>query len=348
MKKLLLLIVILFGITANAQTLITEDFNSLTTGNVSTSFTGATVGQGGWFLYSTNGAAPTTTTSANVNNAQIVSSSLQLSGPNGDKGGSFVYKGGLPALWSARTVGNNIIEVEVDVTRGANSTSINVFGVYIYDSTGSKVLSGFTINASTGEINLVLYTTPSGYPVNNYTYSLAAVPGIIFPANTTGRMGIAFNKTTGQVRIKGPGISAAGLTITGSAAGIDPDEIDFIAFSGTTLNTTNTSSSTMIFDNFMSRASATDTLLGINNSEAISNKFSVFPNPTTGIINVSNADGINVSEITVTDLNGRVVKTNKFDSVSNIQINISDLSKGMYMMNIKSDQGTAIKKVFKD
>jgi Secretion system C-terminal sorting domain/Cleaved Adhesin Domain/Fibronectin type III domain len=80
----------------------------------------------------------------------------------------------------------------------------------------------------------------------------------------------------------------------------------------------------------------------------ISSKFSVFPNPTTGIINVSNADGINVSEITVTDLNGRVVKTNKYDSVSNVQINISDLSKGMYMMNIKSDQGTAIKKVFKD
>ena len=57
--------------------------------------------------------------------------------------------------------------------------------------------------------------------------------------------------------------------------------------------------------------------------------------------------GINVNEITVTDLNGRVVKTSKFDNVTNIEMNISDLSSGMYMMSIKSDAGTATKKIVK-
>jgi len=80
----------------------------------------------------------------------------------------------------------------------------------------------------------------------------------------------------------------------------------------------------------------------------VNNKFSVSPNPTTGLINVTNNEGINVNEITVTDLNGRVIKTSKFNNVSNISINISDLSAGIYMMNIKSEAGTATKKVVKE
>ncbi len=96
----------------------------------------------------------------------------------------------------------------------------------------------------------------------------------------------------------------------------------------------------VFIDNFsVTEVLATDSFL--------SNKFSVSPNPTTGLINVTNNEGINVNEITVTDLNGRVVKTSKFDNVTNIEMNISDLSSGMYMMSIKSDAGTATKKIVK-
>ena len=349
MKKLLLLLMSILGVVASAQSLSTESFNGLTAGNISTNITGASAGQGGWYLFSTNGTAPTTSTNASVTSAQIVSSALQLTGPNGDKGATYVWKADLPAAWTARTSGNNIIEVEVDVTRGANAAvSQNRFGVYIYNSDGLKTLAGFTVNASTGEINLIAYSTPPGYSIGNYSYPLAAAPGLIFPANTTARMGISFNKTTGQVIIKGPGIAAAGLVLVGSATGTDPVEVDFLCFAGGTTTAPNTASATMIFDNLTVKASATDTLLGLADNNVATTKFSVSPNPTTGLINVTNNEGINVNEITVTDLNGRVVKTTKFDNVSNIEMNISDLSSGMYMMSIKSDAGTATKKIVKN
>ena len=87
-------------------------------------------------------------------------------------------------------------------------------------------------------------------------------------------------------------------------------------------------------------------ILSVN--EVLSNKFVVYPNPTTGLINVSNSDNIRLNKITVTDLNGRVVKSNNYDNLSDTQLNVSDLSAGMYLLTISSDQGTAVKKIVKN
>jgi hypothetical protein len=97
----------------------------------------------------------------------------------------------------------------------------------------------------------------------------------------------------------------------------------------------------LLVDNFtVSQVLATDSF--------ISNKFSIYPNPTSGLVSLSNSESINVKSVSITDLNGRIVKQNNFDSVSDIQMNISDLSSGVYMMNINSDKGTAVKKLIKE
>ncbi len=84
-------------------------------------------------------------------------------------------------------------------------------------------------------------------------------------------------------------------------------------------------------------------------NEAFSSKFSTYPNPATNVINLTNAESIRVNAVNITDLNGRIVKSVKFtDAPADIQINIADLSSGMYMMNISSDQGTAVKKIVKN
>lgn len=343
-----------FAITGamNSQALISENFNALNVGNVATVITGATAGQGGLFLYSTNGTT-TPSTNAGVSNAQIVSTGnaskgLQVTGPNGANGGRFLWKDGLTALWGSRTNGNNIVEVEVEINPGAGTTtSKNLFGVYIYNSDGSKVLSGFSVNAATRELRFVVYSTPSGQTVNNFSYGLGAstTAPLLLAANTFSKIGISFNKTTGEAIIKAPGITA-GAALPGSASGTDPAEFDFISFAGGTSTAPNAAEATMIFDNFVSRASATDTLLeNVNFASTVD--FTVYPNPSNDVVNISNSTNAIISTIEMTDLNGRVVKNVSLNATEG-QVNISDLSTGVYMMNVSSDQGSITKKIIKN
>lgn len=354
MKKLLLSLSLIGGLfTVNAQQLQAENFNALTAGDLATDITGATAGQGSHFLFVSNGAAPTTTTNSNATNAQIVaggnaSLGLQLTGPNGDKGSRYVWKDGLGAAWTSRTVGNNIIELEVDINPGAGtSTSRNTFGAYIFDASGAKVLAGFFVRASTRELFLVAYSTPTGSTVNNWSYPLAAAPGIQLPASAFSRIGVSYDKSTGDVIIKGPGIPAGGLGLTSSALATDePGEIDLVSFSGHATATPNTSSASMVFDNLVVRASATDTLLGLD--KLVSNDlFVVYPNPVNDIVNislVSNTLEIEINKVTISDVNGRIVK--EFNSSLN-QLNVSDLNSGVYFLNIETQNGKATKKIVK-
>lgn len=354
MKKLLLsLSFVALSFSLNAQVLQSENFNTLTIGNVATDITGTTAGQGSYYVFSGNGNAPTTTTNASANNAAIVNTggsnanTLSLIGPNGDKGSTVMWKDGLPAAWTARTSGNNIFEVEFDINPGGTSTSSNRFGVYIYNSDFTKILAGVIVRSSTKELSLVAYSTPTGQPTGNYTYSLAAAPGIQIPASQFSRVGVSYNKTTGQVTIKGPGIAAAGLSLQG-AIGEDPTEVDFLTFSGSTATVPNTSSATMNIDNFIARAAATDSLLGNEEFATISEEvISVYPNPSKDVINVNSSIN-SFNSISIVDLNGRVVKNVNFDAVTEAQINISDLASGVYVMNVTSEKEIFSKKIVKE
>ena len=184
--------------------------------------------------------------------------------------------------------------------------------------------------------------------MGNYNYSLAASPGIQLPANTFSRVGISYDKTTGDVTIKGPGIAATGLGVTSSALATDePGEIDLVSFSGHATATPNTSSASMVFDNLVVRASATDTLLGLDKLEATNDTFVVYPNPVNDIVNISlavNAVEVEINKVTISDVNGRIVK--EFNSNLN-QLNVSDLNSGVYFLNIETQNGKATKKIVK-
>ncbi len=353
MKKILLsaFVLSLTSVSINGQSLITQNFNSMPVGNISTVFDGSLAGANGLFLLSQNGAAPTTTNNASLSTGQILDQAgnkvLSIAGPNGDKGGTFIWENGLATAFTNRTSGNNIVEIEVDINPGTrNVTSSNRFGLILYNAGFTRQLVGFNVSRATGELFLVAYSTPSGSPVDNYNYSLAAAPGIQLPENTVSRVGVAYNFTTGQVRIKAPGIAPAGLTLAGSSAATAPAEVDFTATAGGTAALPNTASTSVTFDNLIIRASATDTLLGLSNN-VVSNKFSVSPNPTSDFVNISSSDNIGVNGVSVTDLNGRTVKELSYNNLSSIEVNLSDLSAGMYLMTIKSEQGIATKKIMK-
>ncbi|MGV3696919.1 T9SS type A sorting domain-containing protein [Flavobacterium sp.] len=355
MKKLLLALFISSTSFVGAQVLQSENFETMTVGNVGTDLTGVTPGQNGWYTGNATGG-----TNGNNSNYQVVAvggtqgNALQITGSNAATGTRFMWKDGMVDAWAGRTAGNDIIEVEFDFNPLAASTSLNGFRVYIYsDETTAKVLAGMGVatNATVSAVSyanvvqgFAYWTSTPG--TGTYSFGLgpnATTPAVLMPSEWV-RLGFSFNNATGEVKWKGPDIDAA---FTGTTpfpvvtVGLNPGEVDFLGTTGTG----NTVADSSMFDNLVVRASATDTLLG---TETISraNAFSAYPNPTKDFVTVSSYD-YSVNTIQITDINGRTVKTMTNDS-NNAQVDLSGLSQGVYMMKISSNDGVSTtKKIIK-
>lgn len=78
------------------------------------------------------------------------------------------------------------------------------------------------------------------------------------------------------------------------------------------------------------------------------NNFSVYPNPANNVLNLSVKNGLSVNEISMVDINGRIVKTVNTGFNSEMEINVSDLMSGVYMLNVKTDEGVAVSKFMKN
>ncbi len=64
----------------------------------------------------------------------------------------------------------------------------------------------------------------------------------------------------------------------------------------------------------------------------------IYPNPSNGIINIGNK---NLNRIVVYDITGKKIKELKASS----QIDLSDVSKGIYLINLISDEGVTVNKI---
>lgn len=347
MKKTLLYLSLLTCSLGISQVLQSEDFNSLTLGNIGTDVTGATAGQGGWLT--ANGAN---------SDYQVVSrgtgdNALQITGSNTATGTRFMWKNGLDLAWASRTSGNNIIEVEFDFNPSVNTTSTNGFRVYLYSNEATpRVLAGIGIAKSATVGGLPFQNVVQGFAVwtstpgtGVYSFGLgpdANTPITLLP-NTWVRLGFSFNKTTGEVIWKGPGFNAA---FAGTATnpvitiGADAREVDFLVAAGTA----NTLASVGLYDNLIVRASNADTLLSIEETTIADNSFAIYPNPTSNVLNISNTNNYEIKNISVVDINGRVVKN---ESGAMTQINVSDLNAGVYFVTIEAAEGKTTKKFIK-
>ena len=72
----------------------------------------------------------------------------------------------------------------------------------------------------------------------------------------------------------------------------------------------------------------------------------VYPNPVKNVVSLSSTSDALISGVEIVDVNGRTVKS--VAGEASTQINVSDLSSGVYFMNIRSDKGTATKKIVKE
>ncbi|MEY3500498.1 MAG: hypothetical protein RL308_2167, partial [Bacteroidota bacterium] len=335
MKKLLLSITLALTLQCiNAQVLESDNFTSLTVGNIGTDLTGVTAGQGGWLTFVSATSVPVGQNSDFQIESQAAPNGkvVKLTGASTASGTRFLFKDALATSWPLRTPLNEIIEIEFDINVGAASTSLNGFRAYIYSTDGTKVLGGIGIPK-----NFVYSTVNYTNPILGYYYFVgtggtgtyytpfgpsAADPMIVVNNNTWVRIGCSFNKTTGEVKWKGPGFN---LFTTGSAVGIDPGEVDFVV----TTATGNTVAASAFIDNYVARASSTDTLLGVE-TRTRSVAVSTYPNPTVDFINVYNSNNLELSSYKIVDLKGTVIRSGLLNNSLDQQINVAELSQGIY------------------
>jgi hypothetical protein len=341
-KKLLYLCIALSAFTfTNAQEFFYDNYNTLTIGNVGTNLTGTVLGQGGYYTYGGTGA--TNSTFQVVADTPAQGNVIQLTGSSTATGTWFMYKD-ITAGWAARTTGNNVLNVEFDIYTGAATTSKNTSRVYIYNSDGSTVLGGLSLNLETKAISGIAYYDNAG-TLNTYAFNLGstATPVLTLTASSWVRVGISYNTITRVVTWKGPGFygSVTGATpATGTTA---PSEIDYISATATG----NTISAASKFDNLMARANVTENLLGNSSFNSTIIDFSnVYPNPVVDFASINLIDTI-INAITVIDINGRVVKYGNSNELVTAKIDLSDLMAGIYLMKIETDKGVSTEKIIK-
>ena len=343
MKKTLLSLSLFITIlSANAQVLYTDDFSALSEGNIGDDITGAVAGQGDWYTAVTGGANENFQI---VDNGDAHGNVFQLTGSANATGTRFMWKDGFPDAWNFREAGNNTLEVEYDYFTGPATTSKNDMRIMVFNGDRTKFLGGLLYTTTTRVLSGLSYYDNAG-TLGNYSFNPTS-GAVALPANTWVKMGFSFNLTTGQVlcraRVEGATTYLLNMQIPGAAMGVVPDQIEFISAPGTA----NTVAAVGLFDNLTVRAANASTLLGVETAVLADNTFAVYPNPASNFINVSSNDS-KVTSVSMADLNGRIVKQVSYDNVSNVELNISDLASGLYLMNIKSDNGEVTKKIMKD
>jgi PKD repeat protein len=95
--------------------------------------------------------------------------------------------------------------------------------------------------------------------------------------------------------------------------------------------------------------SQTIDLSGIGLNEKQNTDWVLYPNPTKGELNVRFSSNFEVHQLVLLDLQGRQLKIIDVDSQSeDVRINVESLAKGTYLLQLKSENGSYIKRFQKD
>jgi len=78
----------------------------------------------------------------------------------------------------------------------------------------------------------------------------------------------------------------------------------------------------------------------LSNNEFVSQNFNIYPNPTSDILNINLENNLVLEQVTLYNNLGQIVKT----TIENV-IDVSHLEKGLYFVEVTTNQGKATKKV---
>jgi hypothetical protein len=206
-------------------------FAGYSTGQLTTDGTGTNSGKGGWLTFtdSITGAADFNVV-ANPDLGATHGNVLAIAAPN-------VATGTYSAAWNpevstnmaSNPSGNDYFVTTYDFYMGgASSTSTNLYGVAMYDSTYNILASAYVQN-DTGQLYIGGYSLSNGVN-DNWLYNTTD----IVQRNSWNSIRIAFNKLTGRFEAGIIG-SQNNWSVVGAATGSDLFEVDLeaLAWGGT-------------------------------------------------------------------------------------------------------------------
>ncbi|MFC5271257.1 T9SS type A sorting domain-containing protein [Adhaeribacter terreus] len=183
------------------------------------------------------------------------------------------------------------------------------------------------------------------------TYTATAAGSYSASATSNGCSSPASLSTTVTVKQKPtqPTITQTGNLLHSSSSTGNQWFKNGTAIPGATAQTLNASSNGTYTAKVTSNGCTSDasnavtiTNTGISDDES-NLPITVFPNPSTGVFNLILPEGKSV-EITVSDLAGKLIQQKTLHSKTT-QLNLSHAAKGIYLLQFKTETGTAIRKL---
>src|SRR5690606_26123790 len=79
----------------------------------------------------------------------------------------------------------------------------------------------------------------------------------------------------------------------------------------------------------------------------LAQNFNSYPNPATTIVHITTTENMCVNGIEVYDTTGKLITTESYNNETEIQLNVEHSASGTYMLHLKTNEGTAVKKLVK-
>ena len=343
-KYILYLITIIFCNTVTSQVLYTENFNNLTVGTVSNDATGTTPGQGGWF---TQGGVPadysiaTEPGKGNILRFEPITATMTYRD---------VFRTDLAIHWQQRTAGNNVLKFAFDfyIDDNDNEYSTTNTDIVLFDK-NNKLLVGYEYRLSIRSLTVSIRDKPNGTSAG---YLFLNGQRLVLSKNMWLTFEMYLDYDNSKVYYS---IPALNYTVAYSTIPLDPGghsendgvPVKLLIRNEKKFNGSNNSNYTLKYDNINFSAQNTVPVVTVGTDEVLANSFNLYPNPANNVVNITNNENRLVNKIEVYDTTGKLINSQSFNEQTELQLNVENLASGTYMLHLKTNEGTAVKKLVK-
>ncbi len=94
------------------------------------------------------------------------------------------------------------------------------------------------------------------------------------------------------------------------------------------------------------RTSNSNTVTALVVGKLTTDEIKLYPNPTNSILNIDNLSNSQNVNICIIDVTGKILLSHYIHASESLQLNVSDLAQGLYLVEIKSDEGATVHKKF--
>ena len=351
MKKYLLVLITVLGFKCiYSQVLYTETFNSYTTGNLGTDYTGIAPGKGGWltecFSVGTQCHNNLFNITGEANKGNVLTLSAGTINPTDI--GLVAKKIGLQTLINQRTAGNNVIKFEIDYYTGTQ-----LHGNVTY---AQQIVLSYDVNNNVRSFNnrladFLFFSRGGRLDVASKDSNGTSLNGSILPFNTWVTFIVYLDYNNKKAYFEVPYLNkiavADFLKNSTSTNLIDDFKPTALGLIYTAQNQTPSADMVNKYDNIKITALKSVPAYVLSAEDFLAEKFNMYPNPATNVVNITNSENMLVNQVTVYDIAGKQLSTQTFNNETQIQLNVDNLASGTYMLHLQTSAGTAVKKLVK-